>query len=662
MTDTSLMAPKTREEWKRRALDAEAFIAAHDLPVLPGAAKDVARRREALVQDVHVNEDLGTGLFQPSVQFISLALRLQSLTKNTYDPAIYARRKNMDVNYVVLNNEISRFGTLNYIMCLLLRLKSEHVIPVHVAAISCLCYMYHLPMKLWNILSAFKIICSYQWTQQFCITCNAINLLEDEPRSAKIFVACYDNCSYYQGLQYQRTDATSLYLDSVNWYVRHVPPALDPNNGNFVALVNHPLQNPGHLMSNNIADHADLLEFCADYIGSLHHMDMFEYPDDPLHPGTKSECTIGIPIMEVSTASYQDNLVMLLHILYFIELDNPDVKYVILVGDEQTYDRMIKLKSDNPRRFEWLIPMPGEFHFCGHVCHCTLRLWWAHLLHPCSTFLQRENIHMDFTMSKFNAHDDFLLIVVAAFIRWFEHVFWPDCLIDRAAMMQRCRHNFTTTYMLQFLYSDGMPYAALRRLNRLSPAPHRRATIDAFYGYYSQRFRSVNKFLYAMLCYHYLTIKENLHPDLWHVWSSMYTMSVLGHPGRDTPCDGYMEKVNNFAKRLVGKIVSAARVRAVVPLLNFLLRLLSRVSTTVGRPGRRWVYTGAPTYQADVDTIFRRLCIQVADDYANATAPSIHNLFTGLRDTQTRDVNNWVANLTQDWPMWCARRMQGVRF
>ena len=107
------------------------------------------------------------------------------------------------------------------------------------------------------------------------------------------------------------------------------------------------------------------------------------------------------------------------------------LKYVFVIGDEQTYDRMIKMKPASPRQYLWLIPIPGEFHVTGHILHCLYRLWWMHLLHPFSIILQRERIKMDWTMTKFNAHDDFVFIVVTAVHMWFEHCFGTGCLQNR---------------------------------------------------------------------------------------------------------------------------------------------------------------------------------------------------------------------------------------
>ena len=71
---------------------------------------------------------------------------------------------------------------------------------------------------------------------------------------------------------------------------------------------------------------------------------------------------------ETNTASYDDNAKMLTHTLQGVRKQNPSVDFIFVIGDQQTYDRMVCLLSDcSDGRYDWLIPMPGEFHLLTHV-------------------------------------------------------------------------------------------------------------------------------------------------------------------------------------------------------------------------------------------------------------------------------------------------------
>ena len=54
--------------------------------------------------------------------------------------------------------------------------------------------------------------------------------------------------------------------------------------------------------------------------------------------------------------------------------------YVLVVGDQQTYKRMIDLKREQPAEYAGLVPMPGEFHFRVHVDFALSDLLWLSLV------------------------------------------------------------------------------------------------------------------------------------------------------------------------------------------------------------------------------------------------------------------------------------------
>ena len=109
------------------------------------------------------------------------------------------------------------------------------------------------------------------------------------------------------------------------------------------------------------------------------------------------------------------------------------------------------------------------------------------------------------------------------------------CMEHPARVRRLCQRNYTLTYAIDFLYQDGMPYCTLRQFNRMSATPRRRLLIDRFCEYYCCRFRATNKYLYAMLAYHYER-DEGLFLNFIEVVLCKITVCVLGAmPPSDTP-------------------------------------------------------------------------------------------------------------------------------
>ena len=166
-----------------------------------------------------------------------------------------------------------------------------------------------------------------------------------------------------------------------------------------------------------------------------------------------------------------------------------------------------------------------------------------------------------------------------------------------------------------------------------------------------------------MLCVHYLYIKANCCPAIWNVWSHMYTQSCLGIPGRDTTTDGFMEKINRYAKRLLNGHITPNRVQTIVPLLNVLLRLIERWTHFMSsNHGGRFVYPGDVPPDADTDKIFKFICNQHANDLPQAIFPAFQNVFTNKVASGTRNVNRYVSQFNRDWAEYQTRRHLAIRF
>ena len=642
------MPKKPWTEWKTRALEAESWQVADKLPGKLSTSAGSLSKKKKLVQDVHLASDFQAKSGQVLVQQYVLVTFMLRICTNTYNAAWVAAQKGKDVADYAYQNWKSRYGTLCLIVSLALRLRSQLNCPEFTVSLSLLAYQSNIPRRFWDVLSHLRILMSYRWTEEFCIMCLQHEVPLPFVRSKYVAVCCYDNCDYYIRHSYNTIATKSEYFHAVNWYSRHVPLAWEPDPMPANAFVT-PRKVIGLNMSPDYLEHTELLDFCANLIGSLHSDEINNYPPDP-NQGEPTPHQVGTPLVNIATSSYQDNCVVMWYIHYIISLVLPALTFMFIVGDEQTFDRMIKLKTARPNVYDWLIPIPGEFHFVGHVNQAILRLWWGMLLQPCSIVLQREDINRDAGMKKFNQHDEFLFMCITAIHMWFEHVFGHDCLCNEPYLRDVCKDNATSTLLLDFMYCDGMPYAALRRLLRKSPDPGRRGVLNLFYAYYCMRLRATNKYLYSMLCVHYLWTVENLHPSLYSIWAMVYTASVLGHPGRCTPMDGFMEKINMFAKRLLGNCITAVRVQALVPLLNVLMRVWARFIQAWGRPGRRWLYMGAPTFEEDFQEIFEHICEHHASDWQEATQFSDQNNFLQQQHDPQRSPNTKVLDFSHmDW-------------
>ena len=64
-------------------------------------------------------------------------------------------------------------------------------------------------------------------------------------------------------------------------------------------------------------------------------------------------------------------------------------------------------------------------------------------------------------------------------------------------------YSFCVDYMF--------PYVRFRMLLRLKPSPERRKELNKFYYYFMPKFRTANKFKYAILCVDFMYTYERMH-------------------------------------------------------------------------------------------------------------------------------------------------------
>ena len=91
--------------------------------------------------------------------------------------------------------------------------------------------------------------------------------------------------------------------------------------------------------------------------------------------------------MDVSTAAY-DDVDKFLQAVRAFHVGKLGHRVVGVVGDWQTFNRMWHLKNvveGHDEDLDWLVPLPGEFHFTWHCAEAMYKLWWRNLLQWAAT-------------------------------------------------------------------------------------------------------------------------------------------------------------------------------------------------------------------------------------------------------------------------------------
>ena len=158
--------------------------------------------------------------------------------------------------------------------------------------------------------------------------------------------------------------------------------------------------------------------------------------------------------------------------------------------------------------------------------------------------------------------------------------------------------------LCRYLTSHGCEFWALKTAIRLSGTPETTNTIHHCLHSAHEVCHYVGKYNYSRGVVQEVYIVDNLVPSLRRLAPKLQTKSWKGANGHGVAVDGYQEKVNNAAERIVGVSVTEARVLSQVPKLNVTIPISRHLHTAL-QPLQDPLapHTGLPGFEDDVQAL-----------------------------------------------------------
>ena len=360
------------------------------------------------------------------------------------------------------------------------------------------------------------------------------------------------------------------------------------------------------------------------------------------------------PLCYVSTCSYQDNAAVLDQIDATIRAQCAGHLATIVVGDQQTFDRMVKLRRSDAQLYGKIVPFNGEMHFMIHFLHAGWRLYYDKLLCWWVATMQMSGaLKEDWTVKNWGYYDDFMMIFVTGVVRWLNGLETGVDVMQFDCVLEAAEPNADFTMLLHFMYDVGLPYIGLRQLMRQTSTPQMRAQTLLYYNMcmHMCRTKKANKYQYSMLCVHAAFFHRNAVPSLRNIWGHMSTVSLRGIPGRHIPIDHLCEKVNNAAKKMLRGIVTTKRLAELIPCLNFLIPAEAEYMHLTGAHQEDAKCFSGKAHRAEsIKEVVSWLNGVVGEDWQAATQEKAEITFK-VGVTQSEATLPWVlvANQQRDW-------------
>ena len=392
---------------------------------------------------------------------------------------------------------LKKSATVEFLLCVMMRLGNMHVMPFFVTILSVVALKSGMSQDNWSVLMLLSAQFNERWVHDFCVMLSAVVAREVEGvHSTHIRLAVFDNCSYMRRNKFQSEDSDGGMVHTVNWM------RLPLDTARFGAQVARGAWHNGSrtfLCRRLFAPkHPKSQRFLLDTWLSMVQLAMRlkrEGADDwtlllltrpSSHTATRTFTIYMDPVLNVGTAAYADvdRVLKVIFNFYVVTCVMP-AAIVLLVGDQQSYNRMIWQKKLSRKVNDWYVPLPGEFHFVVHALMAIHRLWFVALSSWANDALGwHKTIKEEWTsVEEWHHYDRFYLLLIAVLTAYLLEIVPSRMLLQPVLLRDAVAGNASASMIVRFLFEFGYPYLALRNAIRAndhaSSAVHTRTATTA---------------------------------------------------------------------------------------------------------------------------------------------------------------------------------------
>jgi hypothetical protein len=485
---------------------------------------------------------------------------------------------------------LKRAATTEFILCLMLRNANMMIMPFFIACLSVIALKTGMSADNWSVMGLLSAQFSYDWAVDFAIKVSEVIACETEAHSHSIRLAVFDNCSYMTKTRYESEDSEAGLFNTVNWM--RIPLAKAKHgaqlvrgqwhNGCRTFMVRRLFDPRNPRVKRFLTD--TWVTFMATAMrgrGAGHAFDILARPGGA--PPAQTFAIYMDPVLDVGTAKYADvdQVLHRIFAFYFLTCVAP-AAVVLLVGDQQSYSRMIWQKKKHPVENSWYVPLPGEFHLTANALMAIHRLWGVLLTQWARDHLGwSKTVKDDWdSVEQWVHYDRFYLLLIAALTEYLLEVVPGHILLQPSQLIAAVANNTMASLVVRFLFEYGYPYLALRNAVRANDAE----VIDLMWIISFPWFRATNKYMYAHLCIYVTAIRHGMVDALQQVHNDERTFSLAGNVGSNVGVDLGQERMNKNTKRFVSNYTDIIdRLRRVAALLNAFHWIWPRFLAAIGK-------------------------------------------------------------------------------
>jgi hypothetical protein len=263
----------------------------------------------------------------------------------------------------------------------------------------------------WRFLQRLRIVISKEAVEKW------IQAHKKKVRSeTSVLFYVFDNCNFWLNVTKVRSDHRTSYLNIINHFIVELPVSLKIKAKRLWQNVDRKLF--GEWLSSSNDDSLGWTQYVwKKFRGKPHNKPLKHVYAKTKNRLYKSDYTILPPVVDRETLSYKDIKAVVKDFAakYIISgLRN----FAFVVGDQQVWIKLYKLRLSKAKKYNWLIPIPGGWHWTWHILKGIFLVYYSFVLLPFSKMLGYKSL--DESVANFHYSEDFLEIVTIAIFMWIQ--------------------------------------------------------------------------------------------------------------------------------------------------------------------------------------------------------------------------------------------------
>lgn len=440
-------------------------------------------------------------------------------------------------------NEMANLNIL-FVMVALLRQRDQRTSPMLSVCLSILAYKVKLHDTFWSLFTKVKLLMAWSTVKILLDKLTPRILSTIHPSKSKsVGFTVADNKSYHIKRTFNHADDdgesdAGNYLHTVNRFSEPILSYIELGVFRSWHDGSDPLKSLP-LFIDHAGHERRLNSFWNHFVSTRGSTNVLSRP--VYDPTDRTPIIYREPVFDVSTGAYHD-VELWLSRIHYEEVTVGGHELVFVVGDQQTYKRMIDLKREKTEKYAWLVPKPGEFHFRVHVDFALNILLWVSLLCKLVAHLGWEKTIRpnEGSVERADHYDVFFQLIVKAALVYLEEVVPAHVLANYNWLIDAVSENKGAVVLIRVLKEFLLPRMALRMAVRSNVS----SVIDWMWVFTNPWFRATNKFNYAVMTVDYTQIRCSLVDPLRLIWNNQRTVSLSGNRGSNIEHDRAMEKFN----------------------------------------------------------------------------------------------------------------------